>query len=439
MRCTILALGSRGDVQPLIALGVGLKAAGFDVRCAAPADFEGTVRQYGLDYFRLTGNASAFFGGQAGIALRERTRDKREFVRFFDDYLGTFLDKLMAACWEACQDSDAILCWPWTRVGPSLGERLGIPVFVVSVNPVLHLPTSAFANPFQGPEELEYLPLGPLYNRLSWLWARPFTRIGQKQVDRWRQTTLGLPTIRWQDELRALRRLPHLFGYSPAVLPKPWDWGRHIHVTGYWFQDRPSGFTPPADLVEFLEAGEPPVAIGFSSQVGRNARRITADVVEGLERSGRRGIMIAGWGGLKGVELPSSIFRVDSIPYDWLFPRVAAMVHHGGSGSAAAALRAGVPSFAIPFGYEQGLWGRQIAKLGVGVDPLPPSQLTPRRFCDAVRRVTEDAGIRRRATALGLTIMAEDGIGEAVRIVERTLTSRSSKPVTTLRPAFARE
>jgi sterol 3beta-glucosyltransferase len=421
MHCTILALGSRGDVQPLVALGVGLKAAGFGVRCAAPADFEDMVRGCGLDFFPLTGSASRFFSGRAGIALRERTRNQHEFLRFFEDYLGTFLDKLLIACWEASEGTDAILCWPWTRVGPSLAERLGIPVFVVSVNPVLHLPTRAFANPFQGPARLR---LGPLYNRLTWQWAVPFTRIGQQQIDRWRQKTLGLPAIPWRDELKALRELPHLFGFSPSVLPKPRDWAEWVHVTGYWFLDRPATFSPSPELQAFIESG-PPVAIGFSSQVGRDAKRITQIVVDALEQAKTRGILISGWGGLKGIKLPDNVFAINNVPYDWLLPRISAMVHHGGSGSAAAALRSGVPSFAVPFGYEQGLWGRQIAKLGVGIDPITPDKLSVSRLATAICRITEDTTIRRRADELGETLRAEDGIGNAVRIIEQTLTRRS--------------
>ena len=418
MHCTILALGSRGDVQPLLALGLGLKAAGFGVRIAAPADFESWVSGLGLDYVRLTGNSSGFFGGAAGMAMRERIRDKREFTRFFNDYLGTFLDKLLVACWEACQDTDAVLCWSWTRAGPSLAEKLGVPLFVVSPNPVLHLPTCAFANPFQGPGDL---PLGPLYKRLSWLWANPFTRIGQPQVDRWRQKTLGLEPLDWRTELRRLRRLPHLFGYSPAVLPKPWDWGKHIHVTGYWFLDQPADYAPPPHLAEFLAAGEPPVAVGFSSQVGRDAKRITTAVVDGLRQSGKRGILISGWGGLKGIELPPEICPVASVPYDWLLPRIAAMVHQGGSGSVSAALRAGVPSFAVPFGYDQALWGKCLARLGVGVAPIMAEDLSAENLATAIRRIAEDGRMRQNAEALAEVIRAEDGVGVAVGVIERRL------------------
>jgi UDP:flavonoid glycosyltransferase YjiC (YdhE family) len=428
-RCTVLGLGSRGDLQPLLALAVGLKAAGFAVRFAAPADYEPAVVAQGLEFFRLTGNAAGFFGGPAGIAMRDRVRDAREFQRFFTDYLGTFLDKLLRSCWEACQGSEALFCWSWTRAGPSLAEKLGVPLFVVSATPVLHLPTTGFANPFQGRSDLK---LGPIYNRLSWARALPFTRIGQSQVDRWRQETLGLAPLPWRTELQALRRLPHLFGYSPSVLPKPWDWAPWVHVTGFWFLDQVDSYVPPPELAAFLEAGEPPVAVGFSSQVSNEARRISAAMVEALRLSGRRGILISGFGGLRGIELPDTIFRIDSVPYDWLLPRVAAMVHQGGAGSTGAVLRAGVPSFAVPFGYEQALWGRRIAELGAGPPPLQPAALSAATLAAAIERVAGTARFRSGAAEVAAAIGAEKGVATAVDLIERTLSSsrgRISIPV----------
>lgn len=428
MHCTILALGSRGDIQPLLALALGLRSAGFGVRFAAPADFEGWVRALGLDYVRLTGNSSGFFGGPAGTALRERIRDRKRFARFFESYLGTFLDKLLASCWEACQDTDAILCWSWTRAGPTLAEARGVPLFVVSPTPVLHLPTTAFANPFQGPGPRRLGPLTPLYNRATWLWANPFTRVGQPQVDRWRVEKLGLAPLHWRDELRRLRALPHLFGYSPSVLAKPPDWGPQAHVTGYWFLDQRSDFEPPPALAAFLAAGEPPVAVGFSSQVGREGRRLSRIVVEGLAHSGRRGILISGWGGLKDIALPPTVHRVDSVPYDWLLPRLAAIVHQGGAGSVGAALRAGLPSLAVPFGYDQALWGDRVAALGAGLPPIPAEKLSADALASAIRQLADEGRLRTAARRAADAIAGEDGVGNAVRIVERTLASHRRSP-----------
>lgn len=418
MRITILAIGSRGDVQPLVALAIGLNKAGFQVRCCAPSDFEGYVRSHGLEFYALTKNVSNFFGGLAGIALREKMRHAREFTRFCDDYLATFLDRLLVSCFEASLDADAIMVWPWTRIGPSLGERLGVPVFIVSANPVLHLPTRGFANPFLGPQ---WLRLGPLYNRYTWRWALPLTKMGQPAVDRWRHNTLGLSPISWKDELQLLRGMPHLFGFSPTVLPKPSDWDEWIHVTGYWLTGDSEPFRPPAELDEFLRSGEPPVAIGFSSQVGRGSARVTQIMVDALERAGKRGILITAWGGLNGAKLPTSILAINQAPYDWLLPRVAAMVHHGGAGSTACALASGTPSFAVPFGFEQSLWGQRIAKLGAGVAPIYPDHLSVRRVANAIRKISEVPSYRARAAQAAERIRQEDGVGNAVRLVTRRL------------------
>jgi UDP:flavonoid glycosyltransferase YjiC (YdhE family) len=151
--------------------------------------------------------------------------------------------------------------------------------------------------------------------------------------------------------------------------------------------------------------------------------------VEALRLTGRRGIMISGFGGLRGIDLPSNILRVDSVPYDWLLPRVAAMVHHGGAGSTASVLRAGVPSFAVPFGYEQGLWGRRIARLGAGPPPLAPARLTADTLAAAIDRTAGTPRYRQRAVEAAGAIRAEDGIATAVGIVERTLARTAGRTV----------
>ncbi len=432
MKITILAVGSRGDVQPLIALGGGLRRAGFEVQCATHSDFKDVVEEESMTFFELAGSSGKFFGGAAGIAMRSKMRNPKEFVRFHENYLGFFMERLMKKCWEATQGSDCVLCWSWTRFGPSLAEALKVPVFIVSPNPVLHLPTATYANPFQGPGPL---PLGWLYNRLTWFYGRRLLRLAEERVQNWRVNTLGLPPIRWQDEIKTLRKMPHLFGMSTRVLPRPWDWGKHIHVTGYWFLDRQSQYTPPADLAAFLENNEAPIAVGFSSQIGKNSRELTQIVIDALAKSGKPGILIAGFGGLNNMSLPANVFSIPSVPYDWLFPKIAAMVHHGGAGSTAAALRAGVPSFAVPFGYEQALWGHQIAKLKVGLPPMPPETITVDRLAKAFQKIAEDPQIRSRAQRLGAELRKERGIDEAVAIVNETLRPGTPLPVETLQMA----
>ena len=425
MRCTILAIGSRGDVHPLIALGAGLQSAGHDVCIASHADFEADIRSRGMAFHPLTGNAARFFSGPAATVLRDRTRNARDFVGFFDNYLDLFFQKLLAGCWEASQNADVILCWSWlVGIGPALAERLQIPVFQVASYPV-DFPTAAFPNPFHG--ELSASAMHddstPEENLASWQQFAETALVGYATRQQWRQETLGLSARSWQAEVELTQQMPHLFGYSPAVLPKPADWPERAYVTGYWLLDAPLDYTPSAALEAFFATHARPVALGFSSQVGRNSQRMTEVAVEALVQLQQPAILIAGFGGLKGAErrelvFPDYVLPVRSIPYDWLFAHVAAMVHQGGAGSVAMALRAGIPSMAVAFGYDQAMWGQRIAAVGAGVPPIAAETLTADNLAAAIRRLIEDDAIRRGAANIGAILRQEDGVGAAVRIVE---------------------
>lgn len=301
MRVVLIAVGSRGDVQPLIALAVGLKRAGFEVRFASHSDFESAATGHGLEFVRITGSSNQFYNGPAATALRDHIRQGKDFKRFFDSYLSVFYRRHLHDVQAACADADLILCWPWTRLAPTLREWLGVPVVVLSVNPVIHLPTCTYPNPFQHQRKRT---LGAPLNRWSWRRTNAIAEIGQTQLDAWRTERLGLPPMTWQEDLRRLRRLPHLFGVSPLVMPKPWDWPRSTQLTGYWFLDERADYVPEPALAEFLDAGEPPVAIGFSSQVGRDAKGLLQTIAAGVERSGRRALLIAGYGSTRGSHCP---------------------------------------------------------------------------------------------------------------------------------------
>jgi UDP:flavonoid glycosyltransferase YjiC (YdhE family) len=211
--------------------------------------------------------------------------------------------------------------------------------------------------------------------------------------------------------------MPVLYGYSSHVIPKPSDWEEDTHVTGYWFLDPVDEWTPPAALIEFLEAGPSPVFIGFGSMSSRKPEETTDLIVEAVGQARQRAIILSGWGGLQRSSVPDTVFMVDSVPYPWLFPRVSAVVHHGGAGTTSAGLRAGVPSVVIPFFGDQPFWGQRVAALGVGPEPVPRKKLSVERLARAIEEAVTDEGMRRRAAELGAKIRAEDGIGRAVAVV----------------------
>lgn len=427
MRCTILAIGSRGDVQPLIALGAALRAAGHAVRLATHGDFAGDVQAHGMEFYPLTGNAARFFGGPAARVLRDRTRNARAFAGFFDNYLDLFFQKLLAGCWEASRDAEAIFCWSWlVGIGPALAARLQIPVFLVASYPV-DFPTAAFPNPFHG-ELAASAPAEettPEANLASWHAFAETALVGYATRQRWRQETLGLPACSWQDEVAQTQQMPHLFAYSPLVLPKPPEWPAWAHVTGYWMLDASQDYTPTAEVAAFLARYPRPVALGFSSQVGRSAARMTALTIAALRQLEQPAILIAGFGGLHAErdagELPAYVLPVRAIPYDWLFAHTAAMVHQGGAGSVAMTLRAGVPSLAVAFGYDQAMWGQRIAAVGAGLPPIAADALTADNLAEALHRLCTDEALRHNARAIAARLQQEDGLANAVHAFEATV------------------
>jgi UDP:flavonoid glycosyltransferase YjiC (YdhE family) len=176
---------------------------------------------------------------------------------------------------------------------------------------------------------------------------------------------------------------------------------------------------PPQALIEFLESGPPPVSIGFGSMVAYDKETLANLCVQALNRAQQRGILLTGWGGLQYDALPESVLAVESVPHDWLFPRVSAVVHHGGAGTTAASLRAGVPTIIVPFLIDQPFWGKRVYDLGVGPSPIPRRKLTVEQLSKAITEAITDTNMKQRAAELGRKIRAEDGIGNAVNIIHR--------------------
>jgi sterol 3beta-glucosyltransferase len=242
-----------------------------------------------------------------------------------------------------------------------------------------------------------------------WLWYSPF-------VNEYRKS-LGLPTYSATSFYRVLRSTPMLGAYSPRLIPHPADWPDSAHVTGYFFLDTTADWQPSSELHTFLEAGDPPVYIGFGSMAGRNPEQLARLSIDALARSGQRGLLLTGWGGLRPESVPDHVFVIDAAPHSWLFPRMAAVVHHGGAGTTAEGLRAGVPNVIVPFILDQPFWGARIKAMGLGPDPIPHKRLTVDRLANAIKIAVTDPGIRQRAGSCGAALRAENGPGNAAAII----------------------
>ena len=210
-----------------------------------------------------------------------------------------------------------------------------------------------------------------------------------------------------------------LGAYSPGIIPPPGDWPDSLHITGYLFLEGQDAWQPSPELQAFLGAGDPPLYIGFGSMAGRDPEKLANIVYEALALSGQRGLLLTGWGGLQPESVPDNVFVLDSAPHAWLFPRMSAVVHHGGAGTTAEGLRAGVPTVIVPFAFDQPFWGARVRASGLGPDPIPLKKLTAKRLARAIQVAVSDPSIRQRARSCGEAIRSEYGIGNAVSVGRR--------------------
>ena len=426
MHITILALGSRGDVLPYIALAQALYKAGHCVRMATYENFKGVVSGLGLDFYPVRGDAQAIMGSVSG---KEMTAAGQNVLRTARAILRTFgpaaLDYAADLAGIARLETDALINQlPGGLFGYDLAEKLGVAHILASVIPLARTrerPMLAFPQGFAwlpGYSLLTYR----LAEQIVWQAFRP-------TINRWRKTVLGLPATPFWGYFDALEqaKTPILNGFSEHIVTRPADWGKHIHITGYWFPEEPE-WQPPPELRRFIEAGEPPVYLSFGSMpVGKEAS-VAQVILEGMRLSGQRIVLGLGWGGIANLTLPENVFPIDYAPYAWLFPPLAGVIHHGGSGTTAFGLRAGVPGLVIPLVFDQFYWGKRLAQLGVGLEPLPFKRLSAATLADGIQRLASDGSLRQRAALLGEKIRAENGLQRAVEIVETILGSPRGAP-----------
>jgi sterol 3beta-glucosyltransferase len=405
MRVTMLSVGSRGDVQPLIAFGLGLEAIGHDVRLATYPSLEPFVTGRGLEFAELAEGALS-----VGVQTAEGRRWAEKGQSWLPTWVGYVRDarsvahrRLVNAA-AACEGADVIVA---SNLAQVLGFQMSNHFAVPLVRVLFHAPTYWMSNR-SSPR------LAGALRQLGWVAARPW-------LNSVRREAMGLERLPLREPVADFdrRNMPVLYPFSTAVFPVPAGWDHDVvRVTGYWFLDGALDAAPPAELIDFLRSGPPPVYIGFGTQLDTDPPLTTRIMIDALRRAEQRSVLVRPREALAAVGHGDDVFALEAVSHAWLFPQCAAVVHHSASGTTAAGLRAGVPTVPVPHNSDQFSWARRLHQLGVGSPPIPRRRLSAARLADAIKLATTDEGMRRRAAALGETIAAERGVDRAVELFQ---------------------
>ena len=438
LNVVIQVVGSRGDVQPFVALGKTLKEQHqHRVRLATHATFKDFVEGNSLEFFNIGGDPAelmAFMVKNPGLmpgmeSLRHGDVGKRQREIW----------EILLGCWRSCIETgdgmdenrddeqlrpfvaDAIIANPPSFAHIHCAEKLGVPVHLMFTMP--WSPTEVFSHPLANIQASNSDP--SLTNLMSYTLVEALTWQGLGHViNRFRTQNLRLEAISLIYAPTLLDRLhiPYTYCWSPTLIPKPHDWGQHITIPGFYFLNLASTFTPDPDLSQFLEEGPPPIYIGFGSIVVDDPNAMTTMIFDAIRKAGVRALVSKGWGGLgKGdIDLPDTVFMLGNIPHDWLFQRVSCVVHHGGAGTTAAGISLGTPTVIVPFFGDQPFWGAMIARAGAGPVPVPYKKLTAEILAKSILEALEPS-VKEQAAKLASSIAQERGTEEGAKSFHREL------------------
>jgi len=405
-----LTIGSRGDVQPYIALGKGLQKEGHKVTIVTHEEYKEWVTGFGIDHRTA--------GGDPGALMKLSVENKMFSPQFFRESISNFrswLDDLLVDSWEQCKDADVLLESPSAMAGVHIAEALHIPYFRTFTMPWTK--TREFGHAFLSPPVES-----PTFNAASYvLFDNVLWTATSSQINRWRKHTLGINSTDMGH--LAQSKIPFIYNFSQAVVPKPLDWGDATAISGYWFLDNPElNWTPPRDLLDFIAKarsdGKALVYIGFGSITVPNPKLVTERLIRAVLKSDVRAIISKGWSSRMSkskdeddVIFPEECFSLDRVPHDWLFPQLDAVLHHGGAGTTGASLRAGIPTLIRPWFGDQFFWALRVQKLGAG---LRVNSLHSTEVANALKRATTDRIMKEKAATVGERIRSEDGVRTAI-------------------------
>ncbi|MDR1598678.1 MAG: glycosyltransferase [Oscillospiraceae bacterium] len=417
MRIHMLSIGTTGDVMPMILIGEELSRRGHTVRIAAFEPLGKAIRAAGLEFYCLPGDAYKYIG-----TLIQPGGNPVTFVYNLTKSIKALVEPLTSALMDASQGADAIVLTYFGSMGYSIAEKLGIPCFQLHYYPM----------DISGDVPQAIMPrlkLGSAYNKLTY--SLTYLTVGGLEyhyLHRWRKLNgMRARRIRARPDYTVGKwQIPVLYAISRQLVPRSLDWPRNINMIGFIQPRDPPPFEPSPALKAFLERNPKPLYIGFGSMTSGDMASALEVTVKSLKRLNLRAVMIKGWSGAaRDANIPESarssaqLFLADFVPHSWLFQRVGAVVHHGGAGTTAAGLYAGLPTLVIPFGADQPFWGEQVYRHGLGPKPIPRDKLDADRMTRALRHLVSNPAYRENAQYIARHLRIEDGASEAADVIER--------------------
>ncbi|HEY5781008.1 MAG TPA: glycosyltransferase [Lysobacter sp.] len=405
MKFVVATYGTEGDVRPLAALCRALMDAGHEASLLADRATLGIAQALGVPARALSGDIKGTLDPSAAISNvvgkdHGLNSTAKALAGIANANAETWLREIVAAA----EGSDALIVSALAAfVGLSAAEHLGIKAVGAGFIPLS--PTAEFASPFLPPSRVPHA-----FNRLSHTFVNALLwRAFRKATNDARAKVCGLPARKkmWTTH-------PMLYGVSPSLVAQPSDWPANAHVCGQWLPPE-SAWSPPDALAEFLAAGETPVYVGFGSMVGFDRKALLSEVVAAV--GGRRALFYPGWSGTEDLDMPGNFHVLGDTPHAWLFPKVSAVIHHGGSGTSHSAARAGVPSVVVPFAGDQWFWADRLQRAGVAAQAVSGHRLKASALARAIERA-EQAQVVSRACQLGERMRTENGLGVATNTLE---------------------
>ncbi len=417
MTITILAVGTRGDTEPYVALGVALQQIGYRIRLASFENYRAYVESYGLEFFPVKGDVTQVLN--TSVAKHARNADNPLKVLLSFREMKKLVYDAQFDLYDACTDAEAIIYHPGAMIGHYLAKKFGVPGILATpfpMKPTRDYPALIF---YKGPR------MGGWWNEFTHrLFEKIMWSMSSGPIIQFWKAKFGSEPIVFHNPFlyQQQAEMPTIISCSSSIFPRSPKWNDAVHQLGYWFLDEDPNWQPPEELNIFLKNGPAPVYVGFGS-VGdpTEAVQTTKLIINALQLAGQRGVIATGWAGLQeSIAVPEGIYLLDHIPHAWLFPRMAVVVHHGGAGTSAAGFRAGIPCVIIPHANDQFAWAKRAEELGVAGPSIPRKRLRATKLAASIQAALHPTVVS-AAAKLGEQIRRENGAVFAAEIIQRTL------------------